>query len=407
MGAARYVGRVGGLAVAFGLGAAVLSGAAAAWASPNSESSEPAPSHAASAQAARHSAKPQRVAASTTRTVRSQSHSAARTVTPTSSTSSIVTVNLPAMPVTKGASFTVSPDFIKGFAAHYVAGGGDPTDSAHFFFGDLAVASLDALADPNVTPDQTRLLLGNLATSGYFGGVWLRDNLRDTSGSTASLNTSATAAPGPLSPSAIGIHLFDALAAGLVGASQSSSGWVVRAAAHVSVPVLLALYGYNKGYLDVVLENPPAGVPSMQDTLSCTGFLACNSSAFPLELATKYDGALDNLDNLASPRWLEMAAWTTVLQTATGAGRFVWEAIAAGGGFSPASYTALVDLSSAYLMVSKAAVLSSMIAYADDDTSVGRSSLRLQAGLWMWSGAYFAGLASGAAAGTLPEIVVS
>jgi len=407
MGAARYVGRVGGLAVAFGLGAAVLSGAAAAWASPNSESSEPAPSHAASAQAARHSAKPQRVAASTTRTVRSQSHSAARTVTPTSSTSRIVTVNLPAMPVTKGASFTVSPDFIKGFAAHYVAGGGDPTDSAHFFFGALAVASLDALADPNVTPDQTRLLLGNLATSGYFGGVWLRDNLRDTSGSTASLNTSATAAPGPLSPSAIGIHLFDALAAGLVGASQSSSGWVVRAAAHVSVPVLLALYGYNKGYLDVVLENPPAGVPSMQDTLSCTGFLACNSSAFPLELATKYDGALDNLDNLASPRWLEMAAWTTVLQTATGAGRFVWEAIAAGGGFSPASYTALVDLSSAYLMVSKAAVLSSMIAYADDDTSVGRSSLRLQAGLWMWSGAYFAGLASGAAAGTLPEIVVS
>ena len=92
---------------------------------------------------------------------------------------------------------------------------------------------------------------------------------------------------------------------------------------------------------------------------------------------------------------------------AGGAGRFVWKAIAAGGGFSPASYTALVDLSSAYLMVSKAAVLSSMIAHADGDTGVGRSSLRLQAGLWMWSGAYFAGLASGAPAGTLPTIVVS
>jgi hypothetical protein len=293
------------------------------------------------------------------------------------------------------------------FAADYVDGGGDPTDSARFFFGDLAVASLDALAEPNATPDQTRLLLGNLATSGYFGGIWLRDNLRDTSGSAASVNPRATAPAGALSPSAIGIRLFDALAAGLVGASQSSSGWVVRTAAHASVPVLLALYGYNKGYLDVVLENPPAGVPSMPDTLSCSGFLACNSGAFPLELATKYDGALDSLDNPASLRWLEMAAWTTVLQTATGAGRFVWEAIAAGGGFSPASYTALVDLSSAYLMVSKAAVLSSMIAYADGDTSVGRSSLRLQAGLWMWSGAYFAGLASGAPAGTLPTIVVS
>jgi hypothetical protein len=409
MGAARYVGRVGGLAVALGLGAAVLTGAAAAWASPNSESSGPAAPHTASADSAPHSARPHRVDAPATRGTRSQSRTAAGSFASNSTTPSIVDVKLPAMPVTKGASFTVSPDFIKGFAARYVAAGGDPTDSPRFFFGDLAVDSLDALADPNVTRDQTRLLLGNLATSGYFGGIWLRDNLRDTSRSTAFSAATATASisAGPISPSAIGIHLFDALAAGLVGASQSSSGWVVRAAAHVSVPVLLALYGYNKGYLDVVLENPPAGVPSMQDTLSCTGFLACNSSAFPLELATRYDGALGSLGNPASPRWREMAAWTTVLQTATGAGRFVWEAIAAGGGFSPASYTALVDQSSAYLMVSKAAVLSSMIAYADGDTSVGRSSLRLQAGLWMWSGAYFAGLASGAPAGTLPQIVVS
>ena len=407
--AARHVGRAGGLAVALGLGAAVLSGAAAAGASPDSKSSEPAPSHTASAQSARHSAKPHRTAAPTTRAARSQSASAARRSASKPAPRSAVTVHLPAMPVTKGASFTVSPDFMAGFAVDYVAGGGDPTDSARFFLGDLAVASLDALAGPNATPNQTRLLLGNLATSGYFGGIWLRDNLRDTSGSAASVNPRAIAPAGALSPSAIGIHLFDALAAGLVGASQSSSGWVVRTAAHASVPVLLALYGYNKGYLDVVLENPPAGVPSMQDTLSCAGFLACNSSAFPLELATKYDGALDSLDNPASLRWLEMAAWTTVLQTATGAGRFVWEAIAAGGGFSPASYTALADLSSAYLMVSKAAVLSSMSAYADGDgdTSVGRSSLRLQAGLWMWSGAYFAGLASGAPAGTLPTIVVS
>ena len=404
--AARYVGRVGGLAVALGLGAAVLSGAAAAWASPDSKPSDPGPSHTASAQSARHSAKPHRAVAPSAKAVRSQSRSAARPFTTNSTTPSAVTVKLPAVPVAKGASFTVSPEFMNGFAARYVAGGGDPVDSARFFFGDLAVASLDALADPNVTPDQTRLLLGNLTTSGYFGGIWLRDNLRDTTSSSTASPTTA-AAPGALSPSAIGIHLFDALAAGLVGASQGSSGWVVRAAAHVSVPVLLALYGYNKGYLDVVLENPPAGVPSMQDTLSCTGFLACNSSAFPLELATKYDGALGSLDHPASARWLEMAAWTTVLQTATGAGRFVWEAIAAGGGFSPASYTALVDLSSAYLMVSKAAVLSSMVAYADGDTGVGRSSLRLQAGLWMWSGAYFAGLASGAPAGTLPQIVVS
>jgi hypothetical protein len=101
-----------------------------------------------------------------------------------------------------------------------------------------------------------------------------------------------------------------------------------------------------------------------------------------------------------------MSVWTSVLQGATGAGRFVWEGLARAG-FSPASYTALVELSSAYLMVTKAAVLASMTAYADGDAAVGRSSLRLQAGLWMWSGAYFAGLASSAAPGTMPKIVVA
>ena len=102
-----------------------------------------------------------------------------------------------------------------------------------------------------------------------------------------------------------------------------------------------------------------------------------------------------------------MKLWSTVLESATGAGRFVWQAIASGGGFSPVSYAALVDLSSTYLMVGKAAVLSSMLAAADGDAATARSSLLLQAGLWMWSGSYFAGLASNAPVGTLPEIVVA
>jgi hypothetical protein len=181
---------------------------------------------------------------------------------------------------------------------------------------------------------------------------------------------------------------------------------VATTVAHASVPVLLALYGYNRGYLDVLLENPPPGVPSMRESLACNGFLNCNSTAFPLEIATRYDGALGKLEHPVSLRWQEMALWTSALGSATGAGRFVWEFIAQSGAFAPGSYRALVELSSAYLMVSKAAVLSSMTAYADGDADLARSSLRLQAGLWMWSGAYFAGLASNAPAGTIPTIVL-
>lgn len=430
MGASRYIGRGGGLAIGLGVGAAVLFGAASAWATPDADSGPgPSASRAASPSAghsARQAAKPRPAAASRTRSaaaVRPAASTVAgsrrvlvtapaepdtETPTPAPLTSTPETaVDVPAMPVESGASFTVSRDVIAELAANYVAGGGDAGDSPRFFFGDLAVASLEQLADPTVTPDQTRLLLGNLAVSGYFGGIWLRDNLRDTA--TAATPATVTAVTAPvidLSPAALGLRLFDGLAAGLVGAAQSNPS-IVNTVAHLSVPVLLALYGYNKGYLEVVLENPPPGVPSMADTLTCNGFLDCNSSAFPLELATRYDSTLTQLDHPTTLGWAEMAVWSKVLESATGAGRFVWQAIVAAGGLSPTSYAALVDLSSAYLMVSKAAVLSSMIAAADGDAGIGSTSLRLQAGLWMWSGSYFAGLASSAPSGTLPSITVN
>ena len=312
-------------------------------------------------------------------------------------------MSLPPLPVREGSSFTVSDDAISARAADYVDAGGDPGDTPRFFFGDLAVSSLETLADSDVTAEKVRQELGNLTVSGYFGGIWLRDNLRDT----PPPPQPEAASSADLTVSALGIRLFDTLAAGITGAAASPSGWIVRSVAHVSVPMLLAVYGYNRGYLEVLLENPPPGVTPAPGSLVCDGFLSCSTSTVDLEIATRYDAALDELDTPRSPAWWEMAAWTSLLESATGAGRFVWELIAAQGSFSPASYAALVELSSTYLMVSKAAVLSSMQAYADGDTDLGRSSLRLQAGLWMWSGSYFGGLASGAPAGTLPAITVA
>lgn len=313
-----------------------------------------------------------------------------------------VSVTLPPMPVDSGRSFAVSTEAIGDAADEYVAAGGDPADAPRFFFGNLATASLERLAAPSVTAGQVRTDLGNLAVSGYFGGVWLRDNLHATPQVEAPQAEVAQAAD--LAVAALAIGMFDTLAAGLTGAA-AGSGLIATTVAHASVPVLLALYGYNRGYLEFLLENPPAGVASRRDTLGCAGFLGCSSSAFPLELDTRYDAALAKLDSPTTLGWWEMKAWSAVLESATGAGRSVWQAIAAQGGFSPASYQALVDLSSAYLMVSKAAVLSAMLAAADGDADTAAASLRLQAGLWMWSGSYFGGLASGAPAGTVPSIV--
>lgn len=381
-----------GAVVALGMGAAILWGCGEAAAAP-----DPSAPDRTAASVAKTSARQQVSRSRQSRRIKTQTtvHGA----TPTTG----VSVRLPQLPSTGGASFTVSTGAIASVASDYVAAGGDPADSARFFFGDLAVSSLQALAAPDITPDQVRTQLGNLEVSGYFGGIWLRDNLRDNPGTVQQ----PSAAPVDLTVSALGIGLFDAVAAGLTGAAATANPWITTTVAHVSVPVLLALYGYNRGYLDVILQNPPAGVPPMQNTLSCHGFLDCSSSAFPLQIATSYDTALTNLAAPATLPWLEMAAWSKLLEITTGAGRFVWDAIARAGAFSPASYTALVELSSDYLMVGKAAVLSSMIGAADGNGELAASALRLQAGLWMWSGSYFAGLASNAPVGTLPAIVTA
>lgn len=385
--------RLGGTAVALGMGAAILWGCGEAAAAPDTSTPDRA-----TASVAKSSA-PQRVSPER-RSKRARTAPVAHAVTSRTG----ISVRLPQLPTTGGASFTISADAISAVASDYVAAGGDPTDSARFFFGDLAVSSLQTLASPDITPDQVRTQLGNLAVSGYFGGIWLRDNLRDAPATPAPAPSSA---PVDLTISKLGIGLFDAVAAGLTGAAATGNPWITTTVAHVSVPVLLTLYGYNRGYLDVILRNPPAGVPSMQDTLSCRGFLNCSSSAFPIPIATAYDSALTNLEQPATLPWLEMAAWSKLLEITTGAGRFVWEAIARAGAFSPTSYAALVELSSDYLMVGKAAALSSMIGAADGNADLAASALRLQAGLWMWSGSYFAGLASNAPVGTLPAIVVA
>lgn len=386
-----------GLALGLGLGAAVLGGHGVAAAAPDSESSAGTTrsvfEHARHPAVARTAARPARPAAATT---------ARRTARPAArvrESQPVVSVDLPPMPVSKTRAYTVSQPAITDAATAYVDAGGDPADSPRFFFGDLATGTLDTLASVKLPKDQVRVGMGNLAVSGYFGGIWLRDNLRAASTQTAG----ATARPGGI-VSALGLRMFSQLVGGL--ADTSRVPLLTRPTAHLTVPVMLALYGYNKGYLEYLLDNPPAGVPSMRDTLTCNGFLDCNSSLVNLEIANRYDGALVDLANPPTLRWTEMKIWTAVMKATTGAGKFVWRIIGSGG-FSAASYSALVDLSSAYLMISKAATLASMQGYANRDADLASSALLLQAGLWMWSGSYFSGLASNAPRGTIPSIVVS
>ena len=99
---------------------------------------------------------------------------------------------------------SLSRDAIAGTAARYVDSGRQPADSARFFFGDLAVTKFGRTGCSQHQPRPgSHPAGGNLAVSGYFGGIWLRDNLRDNplqpprhrgaSAQTANLTASAVA----------------------------------------------------------------------------------------------------------------------------------------------------------------------------------------------------------------------
>ena len=386
-----------GFACGLAVGAAVLCGHGVAAAAPDTESrsssTESASVHVGSArvQGAPHrTSRPAPAAAAATPVTSRRTALAAPALAapalaaPTAPAAPTVSVDLPPMPVSKTRAYTVSQPAITDAATAYVA-----------------TSSLDILASRPLTRDQVRVEMGNLAASGYFGGIWLRDNLRAGQTQPAQPVGAGSQTGGVIS--ALGLRMFSQLVAGLSMASKVPL--ISNIEAHASVPVLLSLYGYNKGYLEYLLDNPPAGVPSMRDTLTCKGFLDCNSSLVNLEIANRYDGALVDLAHPPTLRWAEMKLWSSALELTTGAGRFVWKIIGAGG-FSPESYTSLVDLSSAYLMISKAATLASMQSYADCDRELASAALLLQGGLWMWSGAYFSGLASNAPRGTIPTIVL-
>ena len=308
-------------------------------------------------------------------------------------------VLIPAYPFWPNPAFVVDEDRIASLASTSCEA--TEPSSAAFFLGDLPMGSLDllclsALGDPDAPPAE--VLLGDLYISGYFGGVWLRDSMEGGPGH------------GHEGEAPVGFEqsIFDALAtaaSGLVGTGRHGSDASVLSGARLSVPLFLLLYGYNFGYIEVALENPPEGTPPVEDLLVCDGFLDCESPGIELEALERFDFAHDRILSPPTFRWAKMADLVEIWgEGSVESGRAVWEEILERGAFSSSAYELLLELSASYLLVSEAAVLSGMTAWADADPASGRCGALLQAGLLVWSGSYFLGLTSSVPEGTFPQI---
>ncbi len=311
------------------------------------------------------------------------------------------TVTLPDYPYAANTSIVVDEVALAAEGGRFCRQTRGRGTAVDFYLGNLALGSVDRICDA-AELGAAEVLLGNLYVSGYFGGIWLRDSLADRSSVGAARTMQAVVGMD------LGETVFSSLArlaAQQLDRARSAPDGELIDAAHASLPLLLTLYGYNLGYIQVAVENPPAGSPTTTSPISCDGFLACSGTAVDLATLDEYAPALRKIAAPPSDAWREVA--DTVARSGEGsvaAGRGVWEGILGGSSIVGAAYQPLLDLSAGYLLVSEAAVLANAVAFAESDASAARCGALIQTGLVIWSGSYFEGLASPAPPGTFPTL---
>ena len=313
-------------------------------------------------------------------------------------------VEIPAVPLPRLTAIEISAAALDAVACEACSAGQAP-DEARFFSGDLPLQSIDAILAGKWGDGSAALptsALGNLFVSGYFGGIYLRGELASVgAGRPAPDQTPIAGALASLGGGALAS--IDEIAAGLTRVARSGTDDEVRTAAGAWAVVLAAIQGYNRGYLEVAVANPPPGVAVDPARLDCLSFFDCRSDVLPL-------AALDGLDAqrraLAAPPDAVWAAWADVVNgigaASVSGGSGVWTTLLSHAGFNESSYDAIIDLSVGFLEVTQAAMLTDLAAVAGGDAEVGRRGLMATAGLVVWAGSYFAGLASPLVDGTRP-----
>lgn len=302
---------------------------------------------------------------------------------------------LPAVPVTPRPGIIIDPGRIDDFACRRCARAGGSLGVEDLLFGELPLAAFEGLGAAERPGAVERAeLLGDLVVSGYHGGRWLARELR----SEGAEGRDGAGGPSSVVDRTAALALGDALFGGLatlleLTASEADAADPERAAGLVAV--VAAVYGYNRGYLDLALERPPPGVAARPGAVVCPTPLDCRSDRFPVGGFDRWGGATAALTQPGESRWALAAAVLEGLLAASAAGgRQVWSGLLGASGFAPGSYRALIDASAGFLAVTGVTLRAAVTAWADQDPGAARVAFDLATGLLAWAGAYFLGLAA-------------
>ncbi len=313
------------------------------------------------------------------------------------------TLDLPKWPWWANKGMSVSKGKLSDLGGQWCETTGGQGGAPDFFFRWMPMQTVGHLCDPGLDKKALKEMIGRIYLSGWYGGLWFRDN--------SSLGSGHGVTPGPVKEDD-----FQKLAENvedLLNLSFDGTDGNVESHNHEALigpkdadfmtkmmDALLTLYAYNEGYVRVILEKPPDGADTTGLSMPCKAYLDCDLSGTPLDVYSVFHVALNRLKTLSNDRWKTMAKEVEDSKKWEKVGDAIWQK----GSIAPDQWRILVAINAAYLKITAVAALGSMLGYGDADPANGRCALRIEAAVDTWNRAYFLALQSDTPKGTMPAI---
>ncbi len=317
-------------------------------------------------------------------------------------------VQLTEYPYFDGTAMTPDPALLDELATEYVVrqerAGSDERVMTRFLFGEVPVVLFDRIftsADPNRLQLPSYLWLYHL--SGYYGGLWLRNELLRSGHNTMIGNVNL-----PQSEEQFAAQVADAsvvlarVAQPDVLAYNEESLFDRPNPDNPDAPIrgLVDLFGYNQGYLLQIAEKPPAGLTTPDDLVVCPanpadGPLFCRYRTSRLAALSTFEPAATKLRGGEGVYAALAERIAPVQEPGIARGRMVWDGQLDVQGFEQGPYEQLLDISSAFLETVQATALATVVAVAEQDAAIGRRAAVANAMMSVWLRSYIVGLTDG------------
>lgn len=316
-------------------------------------------------------------------------------------------ISLPEYPFYPNDSIDPDAEVLAEQGGRWCATKPEDDSNAAFYYGWMPLDTVDRLCAPR-QPDWPTIekLMGNMYLSGYFGGIWFRDNAQ--SGGLGRPGGTGQGSTSEGDFSALADKVRERIDLSTKGKDEDVLAHVLASTASDVTKTLEStplIYAYNKGYAQSVLDNAPATIQN-EPPFTCVEFLDCQTPGVLLNTFERFRPSLAklkaNTDTCAAPligarptdteecRWAEMQdrednskTWETV-----GAGLWL------GGDFTDETYKTLLTINAGYLLVAGAAFVGSMQGWADEDQEAGRCAILVDTAAYIWNQGYFQGLNS-------------